>query len=70
MNGLNKKDSEMAEMHTHRSDGEVFLVKPHYRSASFFRVKIFSGLYNFPDAQAKLTATFPTYMLYVDIPPF
>ena len=36
---------------------------------SIYRVKIFSGLYNFPDAHAINVITPPTYLLHMNTPP-
>ena len=60
---------EMAEMHTHRGDGAVFLWN---LSAFFLRsalVEIFPDLYNFPDTHTIIVVTPLTYALHVDMPP-
>ena len=56
-------------MQTHRGDWAVFLRN---LSAILLRsvyIEIFSGLYNFPDAQAILVVTPSTNTLHVDMPP-
>ena len=53
-------------MHIHRGDSVIFLLNLSAFLLHSTWVKIFPGLYNFPDAPAILMVTLPTYE---DMPP-
>ena len=59
---VEKRESEMAEMHAYEADCAVFLYNL-CLSASFYPIKIFPGLYNFPDTLTILEVTPPAYAL-------